>query len=50
MLLILGKGWLATGAIPSWAGLWWLLLPLALLAGWLFLADGSLRAPRPVRA
>lgn len=50
VLLILGKGWLATGTIPSWAGLWWLLLPLALLAAWLFLADGRMRAPRRVRA
>ena len=50
VLLILGKGWLATGMIPSWAGLWWLLLPLALLAAWLFLADGRMRAPRRVRA
>ncbi len=50
VLLILGKGWLAAGAIPAWAGLWWLLLPMAVLALWLFLSDGRMRAPRPVRA
>jgi lipopolysaccharide export system permease protein len=49
-LLMLGKGWLATGTLPSWAGLWWLLLPMALLAGWLFRTDGRLRRPRPVPA
>ena len=50
VLLILGKGWLGTGAIPAWLGLWWVLLPVAALAGWLFLADGHLRAPRRGRA
>ena len=50
VLLILGKGWLATGAIPTWAGLWWLLLPLAVLATWLFLIDGRMTAPRRARA
>ena len=50
VLLILGKGWLASGAIPTWAGLWWLLLPLAVLAAWLFLTDGRLPAPRRARA
>jgi lipopolysaccharide export system permease protein len=46
LLLIFGKDWLATGVLPTWVGLWWLLLPLAVLALWLFLADGRLRAPR----
>jgi lipopolysaccharide export system permease protein len=50
VLLLLGKGWLATGALPSWAGLWWLLLPMALLAAWLFRTDGRLRRPREARA
>ena len=50
VLLILGKGWLATGVIPAWAGLWWLLVPLALLAAWLFFTDGRMSAPRRVRA
>jgi lipopolysaccharide export system permease protein len=46
VLLVLGTGWLATSVLPAWAGLWWLLLPMALLAGWLFRADGRLRAPK----
>jgi lipopolysaccharide export system permease protein len=50
VLLILGKGWLSTGAIPAWLGLWWLLLPMALLAAWLFRIDGRLRRPRPEAA
>jgi lipopolysaccharide export system permease protein len=50
VLLLLGKGWLATGALPAWAGLWWLLLPMALLAAWLFRTDGRLRRPREARA
>lgn len=49
-LLVLGKGWLATGVIPSWLGLWWLLLPIAVLAAWLFRTDGRLRAPRRASA
>jgi len=50
VLLLLGKGWLATGALPQWAGLWWLLVPIALLAAWLFRSDGRLRRPRAVAA
>lgn len=50
MLLLLGKGWLATSAIPTWAGLWWLLVPLALLTIWLVRRDGSLRKPRAATA
>ena len=45
-LLVLGKGWLATSVLPTWAGLWWLLLPMAALAWWLFRTDGHLRAPK----
>lgn len=47
VLLLLGKGWLATGALPEWMGLWWLLLPMAALASWLFRTDGHLRRARP---
>ena len=50
VLLLLGKGWLATSVLPTWVGLWWLLVPLALLAAWLFRTDGRLRAPRRVIA
>lgn len=50
VLLILGKGWLSTGVLPSWLGLWWLLLPMMALAFWLFRTDGRLRRPREARA
>lgn len=50
ILLVLGKGWLAAGTLPAWAGLWWLLVPLALLAAWLLLTDGRLPRPRKVAA
>lgn len=49
-LLMLGKGWLATGVLPAWAGLWWLLVPVAVLAAWLFRTDGRLRRPRRLPA
>lgn len=50
VLLILGKGWLSTGVLPAWIGLWWLLLPMMVLAFWLFRRDGRLRRPREARA
>ncbi|GGA84524.1 LPS export ABC transporter permease LptF [Arenimonas soli] len=42
ILLVLGKGWLAVGTLPAWLGLWWLLLPMAALAAWLYAIDGRL--------
>ena len=50
VLLILGKGWLATGMLPTWLGLWWLLVPMAVLVVWLFRTDGRLRRPRKALA
>lgn len=50
VLLILGKGWLTAGTLPAWAGLWWLLLPMAALVVWLFRVDGRLRRPRQAKA
>lgn len=50
VLLILGKGWLAAGVLPTWLGLWWLLVPMAALVVWLFRTDGRLRQPRKVPA
>lgn len=44
VLLVLGKGWIASGAIPEAVGLWWLLFPMGMLATWLYLVDG--RMPR----
>lgn len=46
ILLVLGKGWLAAGTLPGWLGLWWLLLPMAVLAAWLFATDGRLPRQR----
>ena len=42
ILLVLGKGWLAAGTLPAWLGLWWVLVPLSVIAAWLFMADGRL--------
>jgi lipopolysaccharide export system permease protein len=48
ILLLLGTGLIGNGRIPAWLGLWWVHLPMAALAAWLFLRDG--RVPRPERA
>lgn len=42
-LMILGTEWLASGRLPVAAGLWWLLLPMLALGGWLYVRDGRLR-------
>ena len=44
-LMIIGRGWLANGKLPTWSGLWWLHLPVLALALWLLWRDGRLRAP-----
>ena len=49
-LLVLGRGWLASGAIGADWGLWWILAPLSLLAVWLYATDGRLRRPARGRA
>jgi lipopolysaccharide export system permease protein len=46
-LLVLGKAWLGAGQVPEWAGLWWLHLPLFLLAVVLLVREGRMPAPRP---
>jgi lipopolysaccharide export system permease protein len=45
ILLLLGTGLIGNGHIPAWLGLWWVHLPMAALAAWLFLRDG--RVPKP---
>ena len=40
--MFVGTQWLAKGAVPSAAGLWWLTLPVLGLAIWLFLRDGRI--------
>ncbi len=39
-LTLLGTEWLADGKLPMQAGLWWLVLPLLLLAAWMYFRDG----------
>ncbi|HET6435965.1 MAG TPA: LPS export ABC transporter permease LptF [Xanthomonadaceae bacterium] len=46
-LMLLGTDWLGSGKLPMAAGLWWLVGPLLLVAGWMYFADG--RMPRPRR-
>jgi lipopolysaccharide export system permease protein len=51
ILLLLGTGLIGNGRLPAWLGLWWVHLPMAALALWLFLRDGRVpKPPRPTRA
>ena len=45
-MMIVGSGWLAKGKLPAQAGLWWLTLPLLVLAVWLYFRDGKLGRAR----
>ncbi len=47
MLMLLGTDWLAAGKVPQALGLWWLLLPLLALGGWMYFNDGKPRGARP---
>ena len=42
ILLLLGTGLLGNGTLPPWIGLWWVHVPMLLLAAWLFARDGRL--------
>ncbi|RZL04894.1 MAG: LptF/LptG family permease, partial [Rubrivivax sp.] len=44
-LMMLGTQWLASGKLPTPAGLWWLLLPMLALASWLYVRDGRVAKP-----
>ena len=48
-LMLIGRGLLAQGKISLWFGLWWLHIPVMLLAMWLMRRDGRLRKQRAVR-
>jgi len=39
-LMLLGTQWLADGTLPMFAGLWWLVVPMLALGGWLYVRDG----------
>ncbi len=44
-LLGLGRIFLANGELPGWAGLWWVHLPVALVATWLLWHDERVARP-----
>ncbi len=48
ILLLLGTGLVGNGQLPAWLGLWWVHLPMAALAIWLFRRDG--RVPKQERS
>ena len=45
-LMLLGTDWLSDGKLPMGLGLWWLVLPLLVVAAWLYLGDGRMRRSR----
>ena len=45
-LTVLGSRWITDERIPSFLGLWWLLLPLLAFAAWLYLRDGRMARPK----
>ena len=44
--MLLGTDWLESGKLPMAAGLWWLVGPLLLAGGWMYLNDGRMRRSR----
>jgi lipopolysaccharide export system permease protein len=48
-LMLLGTDWLGDDKLPSWMGLWWLVLPLLAVAAWMYLRDGRVRVGKPGR-
>ncbi len=49
-MMFIGTRMLAQGDLPALAGLWWLTLPLLLLAVWMYRRDGRLARPRRAAA
>ncbi|MET0549044.1 MAG: LPS export ABC transporter permease LptF [Xanthomonas sp.] len=45
-LMTAGLGWLESGKIAIWLGLWWLVLPVMAVAAWMYFSDGRLGRPR----
>jgi lipopolysaccharide export system permease protein len=50
LALLAGTSLLARGVMPAFLGLWWALLPMALLSLWLYRRDGQIRLLKPVPA
>lgn len=50
LALLAGTSLLARGVMPAFMGLWWALLPMALLSLWLYRRDGQIRLLKPVPA
>jgi lipopolysaccharide export system permease protein len=48
-LMLLGTKWLEDGRIAPVLGLWWLVVPLLLVACWLYFTDGRMARSRPPR-
>jgi lipopolysaccharide export system permease protein len=49
-LMISGRQWLASGKLPVELGMWWLTVPLLVLALWLYFRDGRLSRRKRARA
>jgi lipopolysaccharide export system permease protein len=45
-LLALGRAWIADGSMPAWLGLWWVHVPVLLIAFWMLWRDEHPRRPR----
>lgn len=45
-LLVLARGWLGAGTLPSEWGAWWVHGPALLVASWLIWRDGGVASPR----
>ena len=41
VMLLLGTSLIGSGKMPAWLGLWWVHVPMLLLAAWLFARDGQ---------
>jgi lipopolysaccharide export system permease protein len=50
LALLAGTSLLARGVMPAFLGLWWALLPMALLSLWLYRRDGQIRLLKTVPA
>jgi lipopolysaccharide export system permease protein len=47
-LMLLGTQWLEDDKVPGILGLWWMVVPLLVVAVWLYARDGAVRRPKAV--